>query len=75
MPTHEDTDSQYHPQDGSGEPHPKGRRVTGTLPTYSHPNHVEIPMAAATQAQTIRPSVPPNKNEDEIDDGWCEEAE
>jgi hypothetical protein len=49
--------------------------MISALPSYPNPNNVEAPMAPATQAQAARPGAPPDKDEDEIDDGWCEKEE
>ena len=64
--THQDNDRQYHPQDGSGEPDPKSRRMPSALPTHPYPNNIDIPMTSTTEAQ-VRPSVSPDKDEDKID--------
>lgn len=42
------------------------------LPTHPDPNNVEIPVASATKTQA-RPSVSPDENKDQIDNGGCEE--
>ena len=73
--THEESSCQYQPQDGSGEPDSKCRRMISALPSYPNPNNVDAPMAPATQAQATRPGASPNKDEDEIDDGRCEKEE
>ncbi len=74
MTTHEDNSRQYQPQDGSGKPDSEDRRTTGTLPAHPDPNDVDTPMASATQAQA-RLGVPPDENEDEIDDSRCDKEE
>jgi hypothetical protein len=72
--THEDNDRQYQPQDGSGEPHSKGWRMTSALPTHPDPNNIDIPMTSTTQAQ-VRPSVSPDDDEDEIGNRRCKKEE